>query len=365
MNRILIKLCLTFAAAMGIFPLAAQTDFRPLAFDEAVAAAKAEGKLVFIDFYTDWCGPCKWMAREVFPQKALGDYMNPRFVCIKLNAEKEGKELASVYKVRAYPTFVVTDVDKKVVMTKIGGAQVENFINELEMGINPEKSPERMQARYDGGERTPDLISAYAAYKMSQSGSGHGVSAKEARRIVKDYFDGLTDEARLAHENVFIYTNYVQSVYDGGVGEFMLTHRDGFASEDKEKINVLIGKLFKEQVYRYIMTGTPYEEETFRKLKQDIRDLKLNKDGWYDGLFRLIECHATGNLSAFIDRCEKEYDALDEEQRSYLISSLGDLVKTDDKALKQRAAQFIRNRLAGMTINQLAGVTYPLGLLEQ
>ena len=73
----------------------AQTNFRSISFDEALKVAANENKLVFIDFYTDWCGPCKKMAREVFPQKEVGDFMNAKFVNLKLNAEKEGQELAA------------------------------------------------------------------------------------------------------------------------------------------------------------------------------------------------------------------------------------------------------------------------------
>ena len=53
-------------------------NFRDITFEEALKQAKSENKLVFMDCYTSWCGPCKNMADKVFPQKAAGDYFNPR-----------------------------------------------------------------------------------------------------------------------------------------------------------------------------------------------------------------------------------------------------------------------------------------------
>ena len=101
------------------FLAGAQTNFRSISYAEALEAAKVENKLVFIDFYTEWCGPCKVMARDVFPQKKLGDFMNTHFVCIKLDAEKEGKDAAEQYNIESYPTFVVIDAKGKELYRKI------------------------------------------------------------------------------------------------------------------------------------------------------------------------------------------------------------------------------------------------------
>lgn len=351
-------------AAMGTYAAKAQTNFRSISFDEAITAAKAENKMVFIDFYTDWCGPCKKMARDVFPQQAVGEYMNSRFVCIKLNAEKEGKDLAARYKVQAYPTFVVTDTNRKVVMTKIGGASAENLLAEIDRKTNPDGSPQRMKERYDSGERSAALVAAYAAYKMSTDRTGTGAAAQEAHRIVKDYFDNLSQEARLLHENLFIYTRYANNLHDS-MARFMITNRNSFATEDREKIQKTIETLYKDQAYRYLMKYVPYNDADYRQMKEEMNALGLNKDGAYDGVFQLIECYAKGNLNTFLKLCEKVYSKLNEEQQSCLIGSMGSLINTDDKALRKKAALFIRSRLATMTVNQLGSVAYPLMILEK
>ena len=51
--------------------------------------AKQENKLIFVDCYTSWCGPCKQLATEIFPQKIVGDFMNSKFVNVKYDMEKE------------------------------------------------------------------------------------------------------------------------------------------------------------------------------------------------------------------------------------------------------------------------------------
>ena len=176
------KLMASLLIGLCSLPAAAQTDFRHITFDEALQAAKKEKKHVFIDFYTDWCGPCKRMSREVFPQKSVGDFMNARFVCLKLNAEKEGVELAKKYGVKAYPTYYVIDAQGKQLMTASGSMPPDDFIAKIESGLNPGHSPERMKQLYAEGKRTPDLINNYALYLMEQRKEAEGFRQEATQR---------------------------------------------------------------------------------------------------------------------------------------------------------------------------------------
>ena len=95
-------------------------------FKDAVAKAKQMNKLVFLDCYTSWCGPCKMMSNTVFPQEKVGAYMNPRFVNIKIDMEKgEGVELAKRLQISAYPTFIIFNGDGNEIGRFLGGCDAD------------------------------------------------------------------------------------------------------------------------------------------------------------------------------------------------------------------------------------------------
>ncbi len=111
--------------------------FEGLKFEEALAKAKAENKLVFMDCYTSWCGPCRMMDKDVFPLAEAGNYFNPRFVCIKKDMEKgEGPELAKRYKVSAFPTMLILNPEGEVLHTILGARDVNRLIEEAEKGFS-------------------------------------------------------------------------------------------------------------------------------------------------------------------------------------------------------------------------------------
>ena len=90
-------------------------------FKQALAKAKKEKKLIMVDCYTTWCGPCKYLKTNVFTDKALGDYMNSKFVSVAVDYESaEGEAVARMYPVEGYPTLFFMDSNGKIKKTVLG-----------------------------------------------------------------------------------------------------------------------------------------------------------------------------------------------------------------------------------------------------
>ena len=108
-------------------------NFVDISFEEALKKAKKEKKLIFVDAYAVWCGPCKWMEANTFREKEVGEAFNKNFINLKIDMEKgEGPELARKYNVRAYPTMFLIDGDGKVVKRILGAKKKDQLLSEIE-----------------------------------------------------------------------------------------------------------------------------------------------------------------------------------------------------------------------------------------
>jgi thioredoxin 1 len=105
--------------------------------NEAKAKAKAENKLIFFDAYASWCGPCKAMKKNVFPDPLVGKVFNEKYVSVAYDMEVgEGLAISSSYPVQGYPTLMFLDADGKIVGSFLGGRDASSLIA-LAMEVKP------------------------------------------------------------------------------------------------------------------------------------------------------------------------------------------------------------------------------------
>ena len=98
-------------------------------WQQALDLAKKENKMIFLDAYASWCGPCKKMKRTTFADKNVADYYNKNFINVAIDMEKgEGPMLAERYSVEAYPTLIFIKPDGKLFGKTMGFHSVSQFL---------------------------------------------------------------------------------------------------------------------------------------------------------------------------------------------------------------------------------------------
>ncbi|NOU59331.1 thioredoxin family protein [Marinifilum caeruleilacunae] len=154
---------LLLVAVMAVISLSVSAQgiqFEHGTFAEALAKAKKENKLLFVDFYTTWCGPCKKMSETIFTQKEVGDYYNKNFISLKVDAEKgEGPKLAEANKVKGFPTMIFFNADGTENKRLVGATPDAGFFISFAKQVTGEEKPflEQFEA-YKKGNRNLDFV---------------------------------------------------------------------------------------------------------------------------------------------------------------------------------------------------------------
>lgn len=186
---------------------------------EIKAQAKKENKLIFLDFYTVWCAPCKKMAMEVFPLAAAGAFFNKHFINVKVDAEKgDGITLAKTYRPSGYPTLIFTDADGKQLYRTTGAGTAEELIKHGKIALNPQEDYGHLKDQYAKNEiGKNDLFRYMIILKAKDSVAGVNEAfdryfkyinkpGKEVLELMKEYVSSSNSTAfkyLQSHRNEF------------------------------------------------------------------------------------------------------------------------------------------------------------------
>lgn len=150
---------------------------------QTVADAQKNGKRVFIDAYTTWCGPCKWMAKNTFTDPSVVEYMNKNFVCLKIDIESEdGQTFVAEHPVQAIPTLFFIDEKGTILHNEAGALDVSDFMplavsmsngGDAMHPVNAEPLPDpkeeaykALDESYKAGDRSRSLLAKYMTMEI-------------------------------------------------------------------------------------------------------------------------------------------------------------------------------------------------------
>ena len=152
-------------------------------WEEAVEEAKKQEKLLFVDAYAVWCGPCKRMAKNVFPLKEVGEFYNKNFINVKLDYEKvEADGFRKDYPVSAFPTLYYIDYTGEAVHVQKGAQDAAGFIQIGKLALSKVDRTGDYVEEYEKGNRDPKLVYSYVK-ALNQAGKP---SLKIANNYLRD-----------------------------------------------------------------------------------------------------------------------------------------------------------------------------------
>jgi len=174
--------------------------------EEALKVAESEGKNVYVDCQTSWCGPCKKMAKDIFTDKEVAEYYNEHFINVSLDMEKEGKSMAKEFDVRYYPTHVYLNPSRTILHNVIGFQLSDKFLETGEIALNPKKRNGRFQSEFKSGNRSSKFLLEYTEYL-----AGKRLPAQEVFDL---YLKSLPADSLVSDnvkESIFLYTESTRS----------------------------------------------------------------------------------------------------------------------------------------------------------
>jgi len=268
-------------------------------WQEVLAKAKAENKPIFVDFYAEWCGPCKFMAKNVFTDAEVAEYYNQHFISVKIDAEKEEPELVRASKIEAYPSLYYFSPDGNLINKNIGSLDKTRFIafgKKVIEGQAVIKQIPTLKARY---EANPNDVEAAKNYLLALAQTDAG---NEAGNIASRYLATQSDAQLHEEANWAIIQKFVSNS-DSREFQYVLNHAQAFAAKYGKSLEEFVIKhmdaLLKAAVQQKSVEKTKQVKGMYVTLMQATNPA-AREPGFYEGVIDLFYQQGIGEEAAYL-----------------------------------------------------------------
>ena len=88
--------------------------------EKALARAKAEGKVVLVDTYAEWCAQCHELDEKTWPDPAVQAWIQAHAIPVRIDTDKVRPDLAPKLGIGSYPTVLVLDAEGRELKRSLG-----------------------------------------------------------------------------------------------------------------------------------------------------------------------------------------------------------------------------------------------------
>lgn len=308
---------------------------------EALEEAKKDDRLVFVDAYAQWCGPCKRMAKDVFTQEEVGDFFNTNFVNLKLDMETaDGRNFGSKYPVSAYPTLLFLNSKGELVKKVTGGKQAADLIALGQTAIKSYDKSGDYAIKYEEGDRSYDLVLNYVTELNKVN--------KPSMKISNDYLNS-NPEISAQQKATFLLAAVTESdskLFDQLIAlkseikkadleeSFTVKVRDAAMASVAKAVEYDYQDLVTEAITKYKSSGVGDSKKFEQEANLEYHKLSGNYDQWKDLAEKYLKKYGKKDHTLFKTQIAalKNDFRHENDAKPYACEVCKELVKKDDSA---------------------------------
>lgn len=227
-----------------------------LSWNQVLQKAKAENKFIFVDCYATWCGPCKYMDRETYPNNEVGKFFNEKFVSVKIQMDTSATDndftkrwyndanmIMQEYKVKAFPTFLFFSSNGQIVHKDVGAFGPEHLITVGADALNPNRQYYTALFKYQRNE----LDTAYMK-NLARKIKAVESDPQLAYKIANDFLNRLKFDELFTKDNIQFMFQFTNNSKDKGFEIFKNSSKR--ISETDERVSESDCKYFVLEIIK-------------------------------------------------------------------------------------------------------------------